>query len=238
MLDSGAEKCTASNQSLLQMLSNQICLLKVCGVTRPDQAAALKQVGVNLLGLNFHPKSPRFVENPLAKELVRAWGDPSTVVGVFVDLLPEEIFAIRDQTGIGIAQLHGDEPPETVAEVASEMQVIRAFRIKDETSLELARIHINQLLERGQSLTAALIDGYCSTAHGGTGVTVGESLVKKAVNLHPRLILAGGLTTENIDDRLDWVRPWAIDVASGVESSPGIKNLEAVSKMLDRIRSK
>lgn len=220
------------------MLSNQICLLKICGVTQTDQAAALKQQGVNLLGLNFHPKSPRFVDNLLAKELVRAWGDPSTVVGVFVDRSPEEIFAIRDQTGIGIAQLHGDESPATVAAVASEMPVIRAFRIKDETTLELARIHINQVLELGQSLRAALIDGYCSAAHGGTGVTVGESLVKKAINLHPKLILAGGLTPENIDDRLDWIIPWAVDVASGVETSPGIKNLETVSKMLDRIRSR
>lgn len=205
--------------------------LKVCGVTQPEQARALRDLGVSLLGLNFHPPSPRFVTPELASELVQAWGDGASVVGVFVDRSPEEIFDIAERSGIGVAQLHGDEADETIAIVAARMPVIKAFRIRDLKSLEAAAAQMERLRHAEVELSAALIDGYSAAAHGGTGVSVGKELVLAAEKLHPKLILAGGLTPENVAERLTWIKPWAVDVASGVESEPGVKRLDAVAEM-------
>lgn len=213
-------------------------MLKVCGVTGPEQANALRGMGVNLLGLNFHPASPRFVPPELAIQLVHAWGDPASVVGLFVDRSADEIIDLQAQIGFGIAQLHGDEPDETIAQVAARMPVIKAFRIKNLASLKQAAGQLEHLQLQGVTLLAALIDGYSASAHGGTGVSVAHDLVLAALGLYPRLMLAGGLTPENLAERLGWITPWAVDVASGVESRPGVKNLDAVAAMLRTISEK
>ena len=209
--------------------------LKVCGVTIPSQAKELRQMGVDLLGLNFHPPSPRFVSPELALQLVQAWGDPATVVGVFVDRTAQEVLEIQQSTGFGIAQLHGDESDEIVAEVASKMPVIKAIRIKDHDSLERAGAQLARLKNLGVDLKAVLIDGYSASAHGGTGVSVAKDLVLSAISLYPNLILAGGLSPENLEDRLTWIQPWAVDVASGVESEPGVKQMDAVLSMVQMV---
>ena len=212
--------------------------LKVCGVTNPQQAADLRGMGVELLGLNFHPASPRYVPPQLARQIVLAWADPASVVGVFVDRPASEILEIQSLTGIGIAQLHGDESDEAIAEVASAMPVIKAFRVKDKESLAEASNQLNRLTSLKVEILAALIDGYCASAHGGTGVGVAKELVLSAVSLYPNLILAGGLNPKNIADRLAWFQPWAVDVASGVEVSPGLKDLDAVVSMQRAIHEK
>lgn len=224
-----------SNSIHKKMSPERYCSLKVCGVTLPEQAEALKRLGVDFLGLNFHPKSPRYVTPEQARRLVEAWGEPSSVVGVFVDRTAAEILALKDAVGFGIAQLHGEETARTVVEVASKMPVIRAFRIRDEQSIVNAREHIRQIEAETGNLLAALIDGYSAAAHGGTGVTVSRSLIQSSIDLHPRLILAGGLNPDNLAERLGWIRPWAIDVASGVESSPGVKDINAVQRMIQLI---
>ncbi|MBI1324951.1 phosphoribosylanthranilate isomerase [bacterium] len=210
--------------------------MKVCGVTQPRQATALRQMRVDFLGLNFHPPSPRFIEPEIARSLVEAWGEPASSVGVFVDRSAEEILACQDIAGFGIAQLHGSESSETIVAVARRLPVIRAFRVQDSGSLEVARRQIDAVESAGVSLFAVLIDGYSPNAHGGTGQTVAEDLVRQAVALHPRLILAGGLRPGNLAERLKWIRPWCVDVASGVESAPGIKDLAAVEVMWRCIR--
>lgn len=210
--------------------------MKVCGVTQPEQAAALRQLGVDYLGLNFHPPSPRFIEPEIARSLVESWGDPASTVGVFVDRSAEEILACQVIAGFGIAQLHGSESSETIVAVARRLPVIRAFRVQDAGSLDAARRQIETVESAGATLFAVLIDGYSPNAHGGTGQTVAEDLVRQSVALHPRLILAGGLRPENLAERLRWIRPWCVDVASGVETAPGIKNLAAVEAMARCIR--
>lgn len=210
--------------------------MKVCGVTQPEQAVALRQMGVDYLGLNFHPTSPRFVQPGIARRLVEAWGDPASTVGVFVDRPAGEVLSLQENTGFGIAQLHGSEPTEAIVAIASRIPVIRAFRVQDAGSLESARRQIESVDSAGVELFAVLIDGYSPNAHGGTGQTVAEDLVRQAVRLHPRLILAGGLRPENLAERLRWIRPWCVDVASGVESAPGIKDLAAVEAMSRCIR--
>jgi phosphoribosylanthranilate isomerase len=109
--------------------------------------------------------------------------------------------------------------------------VIRAFRIKDDVSVLEARRHIEAIEAAGVQLFASLIDGYAPNAHGGTGQTVAENLVRLASDLHPRLVLAGGLNANNLTQRLHWTACWAVDVASGVETQPGVKDLEAVRAM-------
>lgn len=212
-------------------------LLKVCGVTRPEQAAQLRKTGVNLVGLNFHPPSPRYVDPETAADLVHAWGDSATAVGVFVDRTAEEVLAVMRRSKFGIAQLHGDETAATVAAIARSVPVIRAFRIRDMDSIAAARRHIADVEAAGGKLFAALIDGYSAGAHGGTGQSVGESFVRASVGLHPRLILAGGLNPANLAERLEWIRPWCVDVASGVETAPGIKDLRAVESMARCLRA-
>lgn len=207
-------------------------LLKVCGITQPAQAQSLARLGVCLIGLNFHPSSPRYVAPDLAAEIAQAWGSPSSAVGLFVNRTPDEIFEIQARVGFGIAQLHGEETLETIQAVAARLPVIRAFRVKDAESLALARNQIAQLTAQNVSIYAALIDGYSAAAHGGTGVAVERHLVESAQGLHPRLMLAGGLSPNNLAERLGWIKPWAIDVASGVEISPGVKDLDAVLAML------
>ncbi len=211
--------------------------LKVCGVTLPDQAAELRRLGVDLLGLNFHPKSPRYVDPELAARIVDAWGDPASTVGVFVDHSEEKVLETLRRSNVRIAQLHGDEPAETVVAIARQVPVIRAFRIRDAASLEIAREQIDAIEHDGIHLFAVLIDGYAPGAHGGTGQTVSENLVRSSDGLHPRVILAGGLKPENLAERLLWIRPWCVDVASGVETAPGIKDLTAVDAMTRCIRA-
>lgn len=210
--------------------------MKVCGVTLPKQASALRQMGVDYLGLNFHPPSPRFVHPEIARSLVEAWGDPASAVGVFVDRSTEEVLVCQKIAGFGIAQLHGSESSETIIAIARRLPVIRAFRVRDAGSLDAAKRQIDEIESSGVAIFAVLIDGYSPNAHGGTGQTVSQELVRQAVNLHPRLILAGGLRPENLAERLSWIRPWCIDVASGVESAPGIKDLAAVEAMSRCIR--
>ncbi|MFM7593332.1 MAG: phosphoribosylanthranilate isomerase [Isosphaeraceae bacterium] len=199
---------------------------------QPVQAEALAAMGVSLLGLNFYMPSPRYVSPDLGAELAKAWGFRDSLVGLFVNSPAEEIFAVQDKVGFGIAQLHGEEPLEMIIKVAARIPVIRAFRIKDSAALDLARQEIAEIHAHGGVLHAALIDGYSATAHGGTGASVDRQLVESAIDLHPRLMLAGGLSPANLAERLAWIRPWAIDVASGVETQPGVKDPEAVQAML------
>lgn len=210
--------------------------LKVCGVTLPAQAAELRRLGVDLLGLNFHPDSPRYVDPELAARIVDAWGDPVSTVGVFVDRSAEEVLETLRSSNVRIAQLHGDEPTETVVAIARHVPVIRAFRVRDASSLANARAHIEAIEKEGIRLLAVLIDGYTAGAHGGTGQTVAENLVRSSGGLHPRVMLAGGLKPGNLAERLLWMRPWCVDVASGVETAPGIKDLSAVDAMARCIR--
>jgi phosphoribosylanthranilate isomerase len=213
-------------------MSSSSPLLKVCGVRQPAQAEALATMGVSLLGLNFYRPSPRYVSPELGMELAEAWGGRVSLVGLFVNSTPEEIFNIQKQVGFGLVQLHGEEPLETIREVAKNLPVVRAYRIKNRESLAAARNEVETLRSMGVSLHAVLIDGYSAAAHGGTGASVDRQLVESAIDLHPKLMLAGGLSPANLAERLSWIRPWAIDVASGVETEPGVKDLDAVRNML------
>lgn len=210
-------------------------LVKICGLTRVDEAVACARLGADWIGLNFHPPSPRSILPELAAEIVEALPDGATPVGVFVDRPPAEVAAIADRVGLRVVQLHGREPLDDLAELRS-LEVVRAFRIRSvEDWSEVVRF-VEAAEAIGHPLSGALVDAYVPGLPGGTGRAIDLSLLDEAPPL-PRMILAGGLTPENVAERVARARPWMADVASGVESSPGRKDLETVAAFVRAVRS-
>jgi phosphoribosylanthranilate isomerase len=195
--------------------------IKICGVTRPEDAAEIAAAGADAIGLNFYAGSPRFVEDSLAAEIIAALPAEVAKVGVFVN---SDAATIRDRVsrlGLGWVQLHGNEPPDFIQELPG-IRVIRAVRLQDRTSVILPKA-------KGQLVrlpNAVLIDAHLPDAYGGTGKTVDWTWIPEAQRRLTGLpiILAGGLTPENIAAAIQTARPNAVDTASGVESSPGVKD--------------
>jgi phosphoribosylanthranilate isomerase len=209
-------------------------LIKICGLTRPDEALAAVAAGADWIGLNFHPGSPRRVDPATAGLISAALPATASAVGLFVNRPPAEVAETAARIGLRIVQLHGDEPPEDLLALG-DLWIIRAFRLADESAVARMMDYLQRAEHLGRAPDAVLIDGYSSTHHGGTGQTIGLDLLDRLPPL-PRLILAGGLTPENVADGIEAVKPWAVDVASGVEASPGIKDpakLEAFFAAVD-----
>ncbi len=209
--------------------------VKVCGITRTDEAVECVRAGADWIGLNFHPDSPRYVSPALAREIANSLPRPAKAVGVFVNRPAREVAELAGDLGLEIIQLHGDEPPEDIRFLEG-FQVVRAFRVG--TAEHLARIesYLRSAAECGRSPDAILIDAHVQGQAGGTGALVPEEILQ-ALPTHERLILAGGLSPENVARRIARVRPWMVDVASGVESSPGRKDLTLVKSFIDAARS-
>jgi phosphoribosylanthranilate isomerase len=195
--------------------------VKVCGLTTPADAIACVEAGVDWVGLNFHPRSPRFVDPERAVAVRHALGGRAGVVGLFVDRPADEVLATAEAVGLDFVQLHGDEPPEYLPRLAG-LRVIKAFRLKDAESSDAIRSYLDRAEALGHPLHAILVDAFVPGRNGGTGVAIADKLLG-LIPRHPRLILAGGLTPENVAERAGLVRPWMVDVASGVESAPGRK---------------
>lgn len=215
---------------LAEFLDPATCSLKVCGVTTADDAEKLARLGVPALGANFWPESKRHLPvdaagflKPLAGRILR--------VGVFVNAgpdLPRELF---DRGLIDAAQLHGDESPEEAALLAEGgIPVIKAIGVRTPADLEAAVTF---------PARALLLDAHAPGLYGGTGRTIDWNAAADFVRLHPELpvILAGGVVPENAAAAIDRVHPAALDVASGAESSPGIKDFTKVAALLSATRA-
>ena len=208
--------------------------IKICGVTRPADAALAAAAGADALGLNFYPGSKRCIDLATAhsiRETARAAAArPPAIVGVFVNAAVEEVHRTAAELSLDYVQLHGDEPPEYLAELAG-LRVIRAFRCR-----EGGLAPLESYLARCASPPAAvLLDAYAAEAYGGTGRRVDWSPLAAyagAIAGLP-LILAGGLHAENVAAAIETARPAAVDTASGVESSPGVKDAAAVRAFVD-----
>lgn len=208
--------------------------VKVCGLTSVADALASVAAGADWIGLNFHPASPRRVDPGLAAEIVTALPTEASAVGLFVDRPPSEVAQVAERAGLSIVQLHGDEPPEALVAL-SHLTIVRAFRLHDATSVA----HMEQYLVRCEALgrppDAVLIDAHVSGMAGGTGRLIPTDVLARLPHV-PRLILAGGLNPENVAERVAAVRPWMVDVASGVESSPGRKDPKRVAAFIRAAR--
>ncbi|RJP49048.1 MAG: phosphoribosylanthranilate isomerase [Anaerolineaceae bacterium] len=188
--------------------------IKICGIkTLPDSLAAI-EAGADYLGFNFYPKSVRFIEKSICAEItsvLKREHPQIKLVGVFVNSSVEEIKDILQTCQLDLAQLHGDETPEIFAQLAPH--AFRAFRGIPESNADYER----------NEAPFILIDAAVKGVYGGSGVTADWTAAAELAKQYP-LLLAGGLTPENVADAVRQVQPWGVDVASGVESAPGEKD--------------
>ena len=207
--------------------------IKICGVTRPEDAVHAVACGAGAIGINFFPGSPRFVPADHALEIVGAVADRAEVVGVFVNESPGTIVAVCGRLGIRRVQLHGDEPPEDASLIPLwRMRAVHADRAPDLPAL------------LAYPCEAFLFDAGGKGAYGGTGRELawgelaerfpGIADARRPGGARKPWFLAGGLTPENVERAIIAARPFGVDVASGVESSPGRKDPGKVESFIER----
>ncbi len=218
-------------------MSHRVVRVKVCGLTRADDAIACARLGVDWIGLNFHPGSPRCVDVTAAAEIIAALPASTQAVGVFVDRPPSDIAQIAESLGLEIVQLHGHEPAEDLLALG-RLRVIRAFGLGSRSSWDGVMEYLQRARELGRLPDAVLFDAWVAGLAGGTGATIADEILAAvpAVPL-PKVILAGGLYAGNVADRVARVRPWMVDVASGVESAPGKKAADQIAAFVAAARS-
>jgi len=198
--------------------------LKVCGITSLEDAKAAIDCGADFLGFNFYERSPRYISPAGAKSIIDAAISRTkgavTSVGVFVNCDSPEVRRIMEESGVNLAQLHGDESPKFCEEIGPE-RVIKALRIGDD-------FDPRDVLK--YPAVAILLDTYDKAIYGGTGRVTNWSKAREAATL-TRVILAGGLSPDNIASAILEVKPFAVDVNSGVESAPGRKDLNKLKQL-------
>ena len=194
--------------------------VKVCGMTSLKDALVAVEVGADAVGFIFYKKSPRSVTMKTVREIVLELPPFVDTVGVFVDETAEQVNKIADYCNLDIIQLHGDESPTFCKKI--RRKVIKAFRIKDMQSVK--KISNFQV-------SGFLLDTFSEKLHGGTGKVFDWNLALPAKKFGP-VIMAGGLTPNNVQQAVRQIRPYGVDVCSGVESEPGIKDHKKVRAFL------
>ena len=197
--------------------------VKVCGITRPEDARAAATAGASAIGMIFWSGSPRAVSAQTARQIVAALPAGVPPIGVFVNQSVDEINAAIDEAGLFAVQLHGDEPRDVIARI--RRPVIR--------SMSLDRI--DALSEIPNAVTV-LLDAADPRKRGGTGQTIDWQAAAAIARRRP-VVLAGGLTPENVQEAIAIVKPYAVDVSSGVESAPGVKDHARIAAFLEAVRA-
>jgi phosphoribosylanthranilate isomerase len=198
-------------------------IAKICGITRLTDALHAVQHGATAVGFVFWPRSPRYLTPERAAEIIRELPGTVTAVGVFVNQPVDEIGRIASAAGITAIQLHGDEPPAYASALA--WPVWRAVSLTA-TNGELAD---------WPAETTVLLDAHDPERRGGTGSLI-DWRQAAAIASRRRVVLAGGLTPENVQEAIETVRPFGVDVSSGVEEAPGVKDFDKVARFLERAR--
>ena len=206
--------------------------IKICGVTSPADVAICAAAGADAVGINFHPGSPRFVDPKASQPLLRSIPPLMAGVGVFVGLPMRQVTAMAYQLGLRGIQHHGDNRD---FEDPFPFSLIAAFRVRDRSSLAEIDDYLQQCRSLGRLPGAILVDAHVDGLHGGTGQIAPWDLLADYKPGVP-LILAGGLTPENVAEAIRIVCPDGVDVASGVEESPGRKNAEKVRRFVANAR--
>lgn len=199
--------------------------VKICGITAREDAWAAVDAGADALGFIFVKGTPRWIEPQTAAAIAAELPPFIAVVGVFIDRPVEEIEGIAAGCGLSLAQLHGNESPDTCRRL--RLPFIKGIRIRSEADLVS--------LARYQGARAFLLDTYLADRPGGTGMTFPWEIAAKAA-CDTRIILSGGLTTENVAAAIQQVRPYAVDVCSGVETAPGRKDHRKVREFIERAK--
>lgn len=211
--------------------------IKICGVTNVPDAVSAISAGADAIGLNFCPQSQRFVDADAAHDVASAVPEDVTLVGVFVNSTAEEIAETFDRLSLDVVQLHGDEPAELLAELPDSATIIRAYRCGREGLAPLARF-ISSCRMHGRLPDAALIDANASNDYGGTGQIADWQQISRQREIlgDVPLVLAGGLTPVNVGEAIATVQPDAVDVATGVEHRPGVKDPTLVAQFVASAR--
>jgi phosphoribosylanthranilate isomerase len=207
--------------------------VKICGITSIEDALAAIDAGCDLVGFNFYPPSPRYISprNCLAiRNTLERHGAACTYVAVFVNAPLSTMQGVIESCGLHLAQLAGDELPELLDDLGGQ-----GFKSIRPTNLQTALQQAAQYTRRG-GLPALLVDAYRPGLYGGSGQTGDWELAKALASSCP-LLLAGGLTPENVSRAVDQVRPWGVDVASGVESAPGKKDAFKMRTFIEAVRN-
>ncbi|MEQ1642370.1 MAG: phosphoribosylanthranilate isomerase [Pyrinomonadaceae bacterium] len=199
--------------------------VKICGITSLADAKHAADCGADAIGFNFYAVSKRYISSPLAAEIVERVTMRVEKVGVFVNATVEEIVEIEDAVQLDAVQLHGDETPEFIEELRGESDatIIKAIRIGPD-------FDPNDVLQ--YKADAILLDAFSKVERGGTGETFDWAIASHLVILVDQVYLAGGLTPENVAEAIRVVGPYAVDVASGVEASPGMKDRDKVAAFI------
>lgn len=204
--------------------------LKVCGITALEDARYLAGAGVDYLGFIQHEESPRYAPPALARDIIE-WVHGPSPVGVFVNRGAAEINEVVEQAGFELAQLHGQEPPHVVEQVACP--VIKAIRVRHDASENQLR----SLFERYEEETDYfLLDTHDSNVWGGSGESFDWRLARDFSGQYP-IFLAGGINAKNVQRAAETVRPYAIDLSSSLESAPGEKSFSKIDTFLDAFHS-
>lgn len=200
--------------------------VKICGIRRAEDAAAAVEAGASALGFNFWKGTARYISPREAARIVATVPEDVWKVGVFVDEIPERVLEIAAETGVSVLQFHGNESPDYWDRFVS-FQRIKAFKVRsDFQPVQLSRY---------RSAAAYLLDASVTGMVGGTGQTFDWSLAEKA-KAFGRIILAGGLNAGNVGEAVRRVQPWAVDVASGVETEPGKKDPRLIREFMEAVR--
>ena len=199
--------------------------IKVCGITSIEDARAAVDAGADALGFVFYEGSKRYIPPAEARKITTSLPPLVVTVGVFVNTSPDEISAVARESGIGVVQLHGDETPEQASRVP--FPVIKAIRVGD--SLDQAEVEL-------YPVQAILFDKRSDDMYGGTGKSFDWSILS-GLDTGKKVILSGGLTPENVAEAIGVVRPYAVDVSSGVEDSPGRKNHLKLRQFIQAVRN-
>lgn len=199
--------------------------LKICGITRQDDALAAADAGTDAVGFVFYPASPRQVQPSAAGTIARALPPFVTTVGLFVDQPADEVRRVLAAVPLALLQFHGDEPPEFCGQFGQPY--IKAVRVRPGTDLL-------QYAARYPDAAALLLDAYRPGIPGGTGETFDWNLIPARMTC--RIVLAGGLTPGNVAAGIEQVKPWAVDVSSGVEAAPGVKDGQLIRRFASAVR--
>lgn len=187
--------------------------VKICGITRVEDALAAARLGAHALGFVFYAKSPRHVTGPRAAEIIGALPPFISAVGLFVNPEASEVERVLARVPLTLLQFHGEETPEFCARFG--VPYLKAARVR--VGLDLI-----QYAQQYNAARGLLLDAFADGIHGGTGTRFDWSLIPRTMPCP--VILSGGLAPENVAEAIRRVRPWAVDVSSGVEASPGLKD--------------
>lgn len=201
--------------------------VKICGITNWADAKLAIDAGADALGFNFYAKSSRRISVSHAREIVRHMPRNVSTVGVFVNAPPKTVLGVARAVKLGVLQLHGEETPKIVAQLAREFPVIKAFRVRPSFRV--------RELEKYDDAAAFLLDGFDDKSRGGAGIRFDWRVAQQAKRFGP-VILAGGLTAKNAAKACQTVKPFALDVCSGVEAFPGKKDAKKVRALMAAVR--